>query len=411
MRILVVQPVADRMGHFGIYTVKLCQALGKKGHSVTLFTNKIYPERYVSEPLEFTIQEVYGGKLSFSKHDQARKSFPAYFWWGYFKNGYLVTAAALRACRREKYDALFITDAEFLMLSLALKQNRKHLPPIVVQVSAANFSFRDYPGSVAKKLYKVFQRFIFRTTLGREIRALSVLGLWHRDRLRSQLKLPNEFPLAVIPNGEPPPAHIIDKITARRQLGIEYECPLFLLFGNLRKDKGIETLMGAVATLKSEEFKLVIAGHPMEYSPSEIRELVRRHGVEEKVILNLGYVEDRDVPFYFFGCDAVIFPYAQIYSGGTGPLLKGACTYGRPVIASDVSEMGRLVKQHQLGLISKPGDAVSLATKIKEYLMLPEAAKEQIRERASALARANSWDAMAERFTSLFEDLSQYDNA
>lgn len=411
MRILVVQPVADRMGHFGIFTVKLCQALGKKGHSVTLFTNKVYPDRYVSEPLKFTIQEVYGGKLSFAKYEQALNSVPAYFWWGYFKNGYQVTAEALRTCRREKYDAVFIRDAEFLMLSLALKQNRKHLPPIVMHISAANFSFHDYPGSVAKKLYKVFQRSVFRTTLGSEIRALSILGMWHKDRLRSQLQLPHDFPLVVIPDGGDTPSQVIDKVTARHQLGIEYKGPLLLFFGILRKDKGIETLIEAVAHIKSEEFKLAIAGHPMEYSCSEIHKLVCRHGVEEKVILKLGYVKDHEVPLHFFACDAVIFPYAPIYTGGTGPLMKGACTYGRPVIASDVSEMGRLVKQHQLGFLSKPGDAVSLATKMREYLALPVAARDQMGERASALGRINSWDAMAERYTTLFEDLSRSKSA
>jgi hypothetical protein len=35
LRILYVQPACDRKGHYGLSTIKLCQALAKLGHSVT----------------------------------------------------------------------------------------------------------------------------------------------------------------------------------------------------------------------------------------------------------------------------------------------------------------------------------------------------------------------------------------
>src|SRR5207237_280609 len=103
------------MGHHGIFTVKLSQALAKMGHALTV-------------------------------------------------------------CRLRAFDVIYMTDVEFLTASLILKAHRAALPPIVMEVSAANFSFLDYPGSLWRKCYKVFQREVFRTTLGREIAACAVLG-------------------------------------------------------------------------------------------------------------------------------------------------------------------------------------------------------------------------------------------
>ena len=88
MRILVVQPTGDRMGHYSIYTVKLCQALGKLGHSVTLCTNRVYPERHISEPLAFTIHEVAGGRLAFAQYERHITGFTPYYWWGHFKTSF-----------------------------------------------------------------------------------------------------------------------------------------------------------------------------------------------------------------------------------------------------------------------------------------------------------------------------------
>ncbi len=391
------------MGHYGVFTVKLAQALAKLGHAVTVCTNQIYPERYITERPAFRVELVGGGGLSFERYDQAANRRPLYYYWGYYRNSYRVTSAALAMCRSRAFDVVYMTDVEFLMAGVILKMRRGSLPPIVMEVSAANFSFPDYPGSVWQKCYKVVQREVFRTTLGREIAACAVLGEWHQARLRAQLRVPAEFPIVVIPDGGEVPEVALSVEDARRRVGIDYAGPVLLLFGMLRKDKGIETLVEAVARLPGEEFRLVIAGHPMEYTPERVTALVRAAGIEHKVMLRLGYIDDADVPAYFFAADALVLPYAGSYRGGSGPVMKGACTYGRPVIVSDVSEMGSLVKRHGLGVVARPDDPGALAEGIKAFLVMNKEARDQMGARASALARANTWEAMAERFSRLFE--------
>lgn len=402
LRVLVIQPTGDKKGHYGIYTTKLSQALAHLGHSVVVCTNRLCPERYLHEPPAFTVRDVGRGALGFERFDQAITTRPLSYYYGYFRNSFLVTRAGLRAAHSEPFDVVYITDAEFLTAAVLLRGFGKSLPPIVMEVSAANFSFRDYPGALPKKLYKSFQREVFKSTLGRQIRAIAVLGEWHRPRLRAQLRLPETFPIECIPDGGDQPAERLDTREARRRLGIEYGGPLLMFFGMLRRDKGIDDLVHAAAQVRERDFRLVIAGSPMEYTETQIRALVERAGIADKTLLRLEYIAEEDVPLYFFACDALVLPYAASYRGGSGPLMKGACTYGRAVIASDVSEMGRLVREYGFGVLAAPGSSESLAGAITRFLRLPDEARAEMGRRAAALARANTWEAMAERFTRLF---------
>ena len=312
----------------------------------------------------------------------------------------------MKLCRSQGFDVVYMTDVEFLMAALLVRRYRAAVPPVVIEVSAANFTFATYPGALPKKVYKVMQREIFRRTLGREIQAISILGEWHRERLRRQLRLSRDFMIAVIPDGAGDADNPIDRRDAREKLGIAYGGPILLFFGMLRRDKGIEGLIDAVSRVPADDWQMLISGFPVDYTIDEINVLVMKHGLQDKVILQLDYISDDEMPLYYYASDGVIFPYASFYTGGSGPLMKGACTYGKPVIAADVSELGRLVRESGIGLLCTPDDPESLAAAIRAFLALPEDGKARMAEKALALGRANSWGAMAERFTHLFEKLA-----
>jgi len=404
MHILIVQPTCDKKGHYGIWTVRMCQEIAKQGHKVTLYTNKVHPERYLQDKPRFQIVQVNGGKYSFEKYDNYRNR-QLLFYRGYYKNSYIITDSALKWLRDKDVDVVFMTDIEFMVASLLLKRHRQHKVPVVMHVNAANFSFDTYVGSVFKKSYKVVQREIFKSVLGRQINALVVLGQWHERRLRKQLDLPDSFPIEVIPDAAEVSPKLFDKKEARRKLGIDFDGRVLLFFGILRRDKGIEHLFEALSLLKTDDFRLVIAGSVMEYTENEILKLVAERAISEKVITHLKYIPDDLVPFYFSACDAVILPYPELYSGGSGPLMKGACTYRRPVIATNVSELGRLTREYNLGLTAEPSDPRDLADKIREFISLPQQAELAMTQNAADLAKSNSWEALGDRYSRLYEKI------
>jgi glycosyltransferase involved in cell wall biosynthesis len=399
MRVLVIQPTADKRGHYGIYTTRLCHALGGLGHDVTLCTNRLDVARYVRGAPAFSLWEVGGGRFAFEGFDEALGRFPLKYYWAYFRNSYAITAAGLRRSLREPFDAVAIMDAEFTTASLLLRRRSRSAPPVIMFLWATNFSFAAYSGSIVKRAYKVLQRRVFRRTLGQGIQALAVLDEWHRDRLRPQLGLPLDFPIEVIPDGGDPSPEMPSKAAARAALGLPADGTVFLFFGVLRKDKGIESLLRAASLLRDvRDVTVVVAGWPMEYSAEEIRRMAAQSGLEGRLVLRLGYVPDEDVPTYFAACDALVLPYAGIYTGGSGPLMKGACTYGRPVVATRVSGMGSLVADYGIGLVDDPR---SLGAAMREFASLPEPARAGMAARATALAAANSWESLAGRLADL----------
>jgi len=407
MRILIVQPTGDKRGHYGLYTSKLCQAIAERGHDVTLCTNRLDPSRYLAVPPRFTVVEVGDGRLAFDRFDDAIGRAPLYYYWGYYRNSAAVTAAAIRLCRATAFDGVAVFDVEFMTASLLFWWNRRRLPPVVLFPWAANFSFGEYPGSAFKKGYKVVQREVFRAALmSGGIRALAVVGEWHRDRLREQLRLSPDFPIGIVPDGGDPAAPVPTREAARARLGLPADGALLLFLGVLRRDKGIEYLLDAVRTLHDEPFHLVVAGWPMEYTADEIVAMVDARGIAGCVILRLGYVPDDEMPAYFAAADALVLPYKKEYSGGSGLVVKGACTYGCPVIATEVAEMGPLVKTRGLGLLAKPEDAGLLAAEIRRFLALSPADRAAMVANGASLARENSWDFVAQRVEELIAQLA-----
>lgn len=57
--------------------------------------------------------------------------------------------------------------------------------------------------------------------------------------------------------------------------------------------------------------------------------------------------------------------------------------------------------------MAEPENPSSIAVRMREFLSLSEKEKEEMAENASNLAKLNSWDAMAERFTKLYEEILQ----
>ncbi len=379
--------------------------MAKLGHEIILVTNNIASDQYLDgKPPLFKIFVVGRGTLAFSKYDEALMSKRQLkYFFGYFRNSYKVVSEALRLSKPENADVVLIQDSEFLMASFALMRRGRKLPPVVMYISAANFSYGTYAGSMPMKLYKLFQREVFKLTIGRQIKAITVLGEWHVPRLRAQLGLSERFPIDVVPDGGGDPKATLEKLEARKKLGVTHEGLVLLFFGMIRKDKGIENMFDALQKLDNVDFHLVMAGFPADYSKEQIESMVIKRGLGNKVTLKLEYVSEDDIPVYFSAADVSIMPYSKIYTGGSGPLSKQIGTYSKPVIASNVSEMGRLVSAYDFGLLSSPDDPVSLAEKIRAFADSTLAQREQWGKNSYAFAMSKSWPSIAKSYVEVFE--------
>jgi len=401
----LIQPTGDKPGHFEIYTTLMAQELAKKGHQVTVITNRLNPQRYLKGKVLFRLLQEESSNYSFLKLENNRKKNPFSYWFGYYRNSWVFLRRGLRQAQIESYDAAYVTDVEFLVATILCKLYRKTLPKIVMQVNASNFSFADYPGGIIKKIYKAFQALCFRSVIGKEISAFSVLGEWHIPRLRRQLSVPKTFPIAFIPDGSNPEYQKEELAAARAKLGIDPDLCVFLFLGVLRKEKGLATLASAFHILEKKGHKagLILAGSPFDYSDKEIKELFA-FGLSEGWLIHqkLNFIPEEEMPLYFGAADCFLMPYEKTYNASSGPLFKGVCAYGVPVICSEVGEMGVLVKRHDLGLLSKPGNADSLAGVMIKFIESRRDQRSAWSRNAKKVSAINSWKSLANRYTDLF---------
>lgn len=141
-----------------------------------------------------------------------------------------------------------------------------------------------------------------------------------------------------------------------------------LFFTTLAPFKGLELLLEAFQILRREypQLKLTIAGSEHVRFPEYARELRSRFAGTEGIHW-LGQTSEDDVQDLFRRALIVVLPY--IASTGSSSVLYQAATWGRPIVASNLSEIKELVLESNLQVeFFDSGDAQSLCASIRELM-------------------------------------------
>ena len=181
----------------------------------------------------------------------------------------------------------------------------------------------------------------------------------------------------------------------------------FLMFGSIRKYKGIDLLLEAAARLPEEarkQCRFIIKGQQFQaMDATDYRGMIRNLGVEDCVEFSSERVDDKDVPALLGNADVGVFPYRHIY--GSGALLMNY-TFGVPVIVSDIPAFREETNNGETGLLFQPENADALRDAILECLSW-DAAK--IRAYQSAIRRLveekYSWPVSAGKIAAMYESL------
>jgi glycosyltransferase involved in cell wall biosynthesis len=164
----------------------------------------------------------------------------------------------------------------------------------------------------------------------------------------------------------------------------------FVLFvGSVEPRKNLPQLVRAMATLIREgvEQRLVIAGHGQRGYLQEVRQVVRREGLElGRDVLLSGAVPDEDLPALYSLAD--LFVYPSLYEGfGLPPLEAMAC--GAPVLLPDHSSFRELYRECSLMLdLDRPDVLVDAMRR----LLWDHALRDELVERGLKHAKSRSWE-------------------
>lgn len=162
---------------------------------------------------------------------------------------------------------------------------------------------------------------------------------------------------------------IIPKSTAREKLGLPVEGKLVLFFGFIRKYKGLDLLLEAMADkdIKAAGIQLLVAGEFYEDEKPYL-ELIAKLGIEQQLILRTNFIPDSEVQYYLCAADAVIQPYRNATQSGVTPL---AYHFEKPMVVTNVGGLPRLVPNEKAGLVVEP-DPGSIAQGILRFYQLGE---------------------------------------
>jgi len=162
---------------------------------------------------------------------------------------------------------------------------------------------------------------------------------------------------------------IISKQEAREQLKINKEESLILFFGFIRKYKGLDLLLEAMADerIRKSGIKLLIAGEFYE-DDKPYRELIEKLDIKDQLILRTDFIPDSEVKYYLCAADAVIQPYKHATQSGVTPL---AYYFEKPMIVTNVGGLPSLVPDEKAGLVVEPAPS-SIANGILRFYQLGE---------------------------------------
>jgi len=224
-----------------------------------------------------------------------------------------------------------------------------------------------------------------------------------RDNLCAlQSLVPQVGNAVVIPHGlydifAPEPS--LNRVDARRRLGLQDGAKIILFFGRIDKRKGAEALVEQLPLLAEKEPDiLVLMVGQSAYAPGFLEGLASSRGVGRHLKVINGWVDDADVGTYFAAADAVILPYLE---GSTSGFIKIALTTGTPVIATRVGELPEVIQDTGCGILV---DSPFSEQDVDNIMgVVSGAGLESIRCNTDAWKKSLSWTVIAEKTCAFYK--------
>lgn len=184
---------------------------------------------------------------------------------------------------------------------------------------------------------------------------------------------------------------------------------IILFFGQIKKVKGVDVLLEAMGEVVKEHPNALclIAGKVWKDDFSIYQEIIDRKKLASNVRLDIKFIDDNDIKFYFNAADIVVLPYRQIYQSGVVLL---AYAYEKPVIATTEGEFLSLIKDKETGLLVSSGDYDALSEAINWYLDNPEIADKYAKAGKIDVDARLNWDTIGRQTVGVYNEVLNGDN-
>jgi len=216
-------------------------------------------------------------------------------------------------------------------------------------------------------------------------------------------------------------AEVVDRTTARRELGWAESGFVFGCVTKLGPERGNDTLLRAFRTVADRlpDARLALVYKPTLYHrvPEDyadipwIRDLDAMRGQIQAQVAELGLGDrvdlvetDDSVLPYYAASDVLVAPFESERFSSVH-LIEGLA-FGKPFVGSDLGEPAEIGRAHRVARLVPPGDASALAAAMTEVASDPDLYRE-LAERARGASRAFMVEATADRLSGMYEGLAR----
>lgn len=390
MKIMLIEPYGLAAGHFSFYTERLAKNLISLGHQVTLLTaSGMISDCDQKLSLFKNIRALDG-----SKHIVGYRK--AVFFWRLYTS-FFVCLKALKEIKNEDYDAIHFIDCEFILITL-FTYLQKGKQKVLFNINAIHEFYKSRSGSFHKWLYLAINRKCLQYLSKKAIPIVHSITL--KAELVRKVKI-SEHLISIIPWGNDCNCPVENTNALRSKLGFAENKKILLFCGTIRSDKGVDILLESLKYLNKKEIILVIAGKVDDTYDFNLSKKITEIGWDNNIVLHLNYIPDDLLNMFFHVADCVILPYRKSFLGDSG-ILTTAIGHLCPVIASDIGEIGRKVKDYRIGLLFEPNDPLHLSDKIRTFLNLSKYEINTLKDNMLNFNKIFSWENVAKKHLDLY---------
>ena len=368
MKILVIGPAHPLRGGIANFSERLAKAFQQEGDQVDVLSFSLqYPAFLFPGKTQFTDKAAPDLKI----HTRINSINPL----NWLRNGLWV--------RKQNYDMIVVMFWQPFMAP-CLGTITKIAGKKTFRVGQMHNMIPHEP----QKLDKIFARYFVRS-----MDAFVALS-------RSVLEDLKEFDIRKPRDLNPHPIYdsfgeLSDKTEARQKLDLNPDKPVILFFGFIRKYKGLDLLLKAVAdeNIKTKDIQVVVAGEFYD-EQEEYRDIIKQNNLENVVLRN-EFIADKDVALYFSACDLVVQPYRSATQSGVTQI---AFHFEKPMVVTDVGGLSEIVPHKKAGYVVEP-EPKAIAGAINEFYD-HKLEKQMIKNVRSEKAKY-AWDKLVDKIKAL----------
>lgn len=141
----------------------------------------------------------------------------------------------------------------------------------------------------------------------------------------------------------------VDRAVGLEKLNLSPKNQYLLFFGFIRKYKGLDLLLEAMAlpAVKQLGIKLIVAGEYYDQART-YEDIITRNQLEEDVILRTQFITNEEVKYYFAAASLVVQPYRSATQSGISQI---AYHFEKPMVVTKVGGLPEIVRDGKEGYV------------------------------------------------------------